>query len=129
MYCKKASVSVIRPHMDIVINKRCVISFECNNNWEIIYNGDRIIIRQVQEAKYPEVELKDGDIYDKIFQLLRLRHMSIKQLATTLNMPYTTLASRMQRRSKKISDSLIEAIAMALDVDSNELKEAQHHET
>ena len=122
--------------MQVLINQRCIISFECSNKFEMIYEGNKIIIRETKPTRETkpvlndvvsyDIELKDGDIYDKIVQLCKMRHMSVRQLACMIDMPYTTLVSKIKRHQKKVSEAFIDAVAIALDVEPNKLKEGNH---
>ena len=119
--------------MKVLINQRCIISFECSNKFEMVYEGNKIIIRETKPVKetkpFPsdvvpyDIKLQDGDIYDKIVQLCEVRHMSVRQLACMIDMPYTTLLSKIKRHQKKVSEAFIDAVAIALDVEPNKLKE------
>lgn len=55
------------------------------------------------------------DVYDRINELLAEKKIRKRKLCIDLNIPYTTLASMFQRRSKSIDIETLKKIASYLD--------------
>lgn len=118
--------------IEIAINNNFTVVFEGDGCWEVIAKGNKIVVKQNNkkaiESKKNAIasltaEPEPIDVYDKIVQLCKIKGMPMRQLADIIGMPHTTLASKIYRHNKKITDTFINAVAIALDVDPTELKE------
>lgn len=62
-----------------------------------------------------------SNTFEIIDAIIAHRGCSLRELAHKAELPYTTLASIMSRRSNRISKSILEAVAKALEVDFYDL--------
>lgn len=100
------------------------VLFDSDGKWEVTVKNNRVKVKQIKTSALNAgsgIEFSSDNIYDRITQVRKLKGLSLRKLAMSVDIPPTTLASRFDRRSKSFPTPLLKAIAEALEIDLAEL--------